>query len=206
MLSELIQSLINGVFSYLFHPTLLRGVTTFANTSICHKFKRIEKLNCVPRLGSRNISLSKDKYTEWQQLDRLWTYQSDSFGAFAVCLEVVTSYQKCSQQKAGQKQGNQDQLGLLSPASNSILHTSLLRVNSKHLSLYFYSRDCIEFTLNHRWEVNNHYLVTSACCDSNLEEKNNSTHGICLHKLDVLYKLLFSELKLKKGTVWQRSA
>lgn len=30
------------------------------------------------------------------------THQSDSFGVLAVGLEVITSYQQCSQQQAGQ--------------------------------------------------------------------------------------------------------
>lgn len=41
-------------------------------------------------------------------------------------LEVITSYQQCSQQQASQQQGNQYQLRVLPPTRNSFLHISLI--------------------------------------------------------------------------------
>lgn len=48
----------------------------------------------------------------------------------------------------------------------------------------------------HWWEENIHFIVPSACHESTLEEENNSTHGICLLKMDL--KICFSEPKIKK--------
>lgn len=62
------------------------------------------------------------------------THQSDSFGVLAVGLEVITSYQQCSQQQASQQQGHQHQLGVVPPTRSRLHHISLTKQTSKRES------------------------------------------------------------------------
>lgn len=49
-------------------------------------------------------------------------------------LEVITSYQQCSQQQASQQQGHQHQLGVVPPTRSRLHHISLTKQTSKRES------------------------------------------------------------------------